>query len=72
MDVSMTLLLPKETIAELKAQAESDGFLTADLLARHLVVSGLKRLKRGEQGMAELFDFLVAKRGVKREGDGNE
>jgi hypothetical protein len=70
-NIKMTLSFPPETVAELKAWAASEGFLSPNLLARHLIMSGLKRLKKGEQGMVEFCDFLFAKQNMKREGNEN-
>jgi hypothetical protein len=69
MRVKMTLTFPGETIEELRTFAKSEGFLSPNLLARHLVVSGLRRLKKGEQGIYEFFDFIAAKRNTEQEGN---
>jgi hypothetical protein len=69
MHVKMTLTFPKETIDELKRKANSEGFLSPNLLARHLIVSGLKRLEKGTQGVDEFMDLLFAKARNLREGN---
>jgi hypothetical protein len=42
MRVKMTLTFPGETIEELRTFAKSEGFLSANILARYLIMRGLR------------------------------
>jgi hypothetical protein len=42
MHVKMTLTFPNETIETLRAKATAEGFLSPNILARYLIMRGLK------------------------------
>lgn len=42
MNVRMSLTFPNETIETLREKAQADGFLSPNVLARYLIIHGLK------------------------------
>jgi hypothetical protein len=65
--VKMALTFPQDAIDELRTIAASEGFVSPQLLARHLIVSGVKRMKQKRQGIDEYLDLLFekAREGIK-------
>jgi hypothetical protein len=50
MNVKMTLSFPGETIETLREKAKAEGFLSPNLLARYLIMRGLKNNANAEIG----------------------
>jgi hypothetical protein len=66
--VKMTLTFAQDAVDELRAVAVSEGFVSPQMLARHLIVSGVRRMKQKRQGIDEYLDLVLEKA---REGIGN-